>query len=103
MLLQYRAAALAGLVTQIFWGAIRIMVIVAFYELNPEGQPISLMQLVAYVWLGQALLGMFPTNVDTEIAEMIRSGAVSYELVRPLDLYNFWFVERLLCEHRRRR
>jgi ABC-2 type transport system permease protein len=90
-LLQYRAAALAGLGTQILWAAIRIMVIVAFYELNPEGQPISLMQLVAYVWLGQALLGMFPTNVDTEIAEMIRSGAVSYEMVRPLGLYNFWF------------
>jgi ABC-2 type transport system permease protein len=63
--------------------------------LNPEGQPISLMQLVAYVWLGQALLGMFPTNVDTEIAEMIRSGAVSYELVRPLDLYNFWFCRTI--------
>lgn len=94
-LLQYRAAALAGLVTQIFWGAIRIMVIVAFYQLNPEGQPISLTQLVAYVWLGQALLGMFPTNVDTEIAEMIRSGAVSYELVRPLDLYNFWFCRTI--------
>ena len=94
-LLQYRAAALAGLVTQIFWGAIRIMVIVAFYELSPEGQPITLPQLIAYVWLGQALLGMFPTNVDTEIAELIRSGAVSYELVRPLDLYNFWFCRTI--------
>lgn len=94
-LLQYRAAALAGLVTQIFWGAIRIMVIVAFYELNPEGQPITLPQLVAYVWLGQALLGMFPTNVDSEIAEMIKNGGVAYELVRPLDLYNFWYCRTI--------
>jgi len=94
-LLQYRAAAIAGLVTQVFWGAIRIMVIVAFYELNPEGQPITLAELVAYVWLGQALLGMFPTNVDGEIAEMIRSGGISYELVRPLDLYNFWYCRTI--------
>ena len=31
MLLQYRAAAFAGLVTQCFWGAIRLMIVAAFY------------------------------------------------------------------------
>jgi ABC-2 type transport system permease protein len=90
-LLQYRAAAFAGFVTQLFWGGVRIMVLMAFYAVGSDDQPMSLTQVVAYVWLGQALLGMFPWSVDTEIAEMIRTGAVSYELVRPLDLYYFWF------------
>lgn len=91
-LLQYRAAAIAGIITQLFWGAIRLMVIVAFFELAPHDQPISLVQLAAYVWLGQALLAIFPWNVDTEIAEMIRTGAVAYEFTRPLNLYWFWFA-----------
>ena len=94
-LLQYRAAAFAGFTTQIFWGGIRIMVLIAFYAVGADDQPMSLMQVVAYVWLGQALLGMFPWNVDTEIAEMIRTGAVAYEFVRPLDLYNFWFCRTI--------
>jgi len=94
-LLQYRAAAFAGFITQLFWGGIRIMVLMAFYAVSTENQPMSLPQVVAYVWLGQALLGMFPWSVDTEIAEMIRTGAVSYELVRPLDLYSFWFCRTI--------
>ena len=94
-LLQYRADAFAGLVTQLFWGAIRLMVLVAFFELAPDNQPMTLAQIAAYVWLGQALLAVFPWNVDTEIAEMIRSGSVAYELTRPLNLYWFWFARTI--------
>jgi len=67
----------------------------AFYAVGDGNQPMTLMQVVAYVWLGQAFLGLLPFNVDTEIAGMIRSGAVSYEFVRPLDLYNFWFCRTI--------
>lgn len=94
-LLQYRAAAFAGLVTQLFWGAIRLMVLLAFFELAPDNQPMTIAQIAAYVWLGQALLAIFPWNVDSEIAEMIRSGSVAYELTRPLDLYWFWFARTI--------
>ena len=94
-LLQYRAAAFAGIVTQLFWGVIRLMVIFAFFQLRPDDQPMTIPELVAYVWLGQALLAIFPWNVDTEIAEMIRSGGVSYELTRPLNLYWFWFARTI--------
>jgi hypothetical protein len=31
VLLQYRAAALAGVATQCFWGLIKIMILTAFY------------------------------------------------------------------------
>jgi ABC-2 type transport system permease protein len=94
-LLQYRAAAVAGLVTQLFWGAIKIMVFLAFFAVSQEPQPMSLAQVVTYVWLGQALLGMLPWTVDKEIEALIRQGAVSYELVRPLDLYTFWFCRTI--------
>ncbi len=32
MLLQYRAAAMAGMATQIFWGWIRVMIFAAFHR-----------------------------------------------------------------------
>ncbi|MCC7147337.1 MAG: ABC-2 family transporter protein [Phycisphaeraceae bacterium] len=92
MLLQYRAAALAGMATQVFWGIIRVMVFTAFYaSLRPGVEaPMTLRQTVTYIWLGQALLGLLPMRIDGEGAGMIRSGTVAYELTRPWDVYWAW-------------
>jgi ABC-2 type transport system permease protein len=95
MLLQYRAAALAGLWTQIFFGLVLLMIYEAFYESADSPQPMTFRELVSYVWLGQALLAMLPWNADAEIRAMVRSGAVAYELCRPIDLYALWFARAL--------
>lgn len=95
MLLQYRAAAMAGFGTQLFWGLIRMMIFTAFYESTDAPQPMSLDETITYVWLGQALICILPWNWDREIEGLIRSGNVSYELVRPVDLYGFWFCRMI--------
>lgn len=95
MLLQYRAAALAGFATQLFWGAIKVMILAAFFDAASGAHPMSLPQVVAYIWLGQALLGLLPWNVDPELADKMLTGGVAYELLRPLDLYTFWFVRTM--------
>ena len=95
MMLQYRAAAIAGFVTQIGWGAIRVMAMEAFYRSTNAPQPMHLEDVVTYIWLGQALLGLLPWNPDTEIRSMVRSGTVAYELVRPVNLYTYWFSRSL--------
>jgi ABC-2 type transport system permease protein len=95
MLLQYRAAAFAGFTTQLFWGSIKVMVLAAFYALASGEHPMTLTQVIAYVWLGQALLGLLPWNVDAELQEKMLSGAVAYELLRPLDLYAYWYAHTM--------
>lgn len=96
MLLQYRAAAIAGLWTQIVFGLVLIMIYEAFYSSStPDRQPVSFAQIATYVWLGQALLAMLPWNVDQEVRLMVRTGAVAYELCRPVDLYGLWFARAL--------
>ena len=94
-LLQYRAAAFAGLVTQLFWGAVRLMILGAFYAAAEGPQPMNMVEVVAYVWLGQALLGMLPWNTDADFQEQVASGAVAYDLLRPLDLYGYWFARTM--------
>ena len=94
-LLQYRAAALAGMVTQLFWGLILIMVFEAFFRSTTAPQPMELEEVVTYIWLGQAFLVFLPWNVDRDVQALIRSGGVSYELLRPLDLYGLWFSRAL--------
>jgi ABC-2 type transport system permease protein len=95
MLLQYRAAALAGVWTQVFFGFVLVMIYEAFYNSTSAQQPIAFAQIVSYVWLGQALLAMLPWNVDAELRAMIRSGAVAYELCRPVDLYSLWYARAM--------
>ena len=90
-LLQYRVAAIAGIGTQLFWGLILVMVLEAFYRSTTAPQPITIEEVTTYVWLGQCFLLLLPWNVDRDIQALIRSGAVSYELLRPLDLYNQWY------------
>lgn len=90
-LLQYRLAAFAGFGTQLFWGLIRMMIFMAFYDSTTAHQPLSRADAITYVWLGQAFLAMFPWNVDGDLRMMIRSGNVAHDLLRPLDMYNFWF------------
>ncbi len=91
-LLQYRAAALGGLFTQVFFGLVRIMILRAFYAASTADVPISLPRVITYVWLGQATLLLIPWRTDEDVAEQIRTGNVVYELTRPLDLYFVWFA-----------
>jgi ABC-2 type transport system permease protein len=95
MLLQYRAAAMAGFATQLFWGAIKLMILAAFFQQIDTPAPMSMAELACYVWLGQALLGLLPWNVDPELQTKISSGSVAYELLRPLDLYWAWSARTL--------
>jgi ABC-2 type transport system permease protein len=95
LMLQYRAAALAGFATQCWWGAIRIMVFAAFYGVHPAAAPISLADAVTYVWLGQALLALLPWVADPEIGHAVRSGGVGYDRLRPLDSYAYWYARTL--------
>lgn len=95
MLLQYRAAALAGFGTQLFWGLIRIMIFDAFYRSSSAPQPMGYAETVTYLWLTQAMLLLLPWGIDWEIRAMVRDGSVAYELARPTDLYWLWYCRNL--------
>ncbi|HMI90928.1 MAG TPA: ABC-2 family transporter protein [Polyangiales bacterium] len=90
--LQYRAAAVAGMVTQVFWAALKLMVLAAFYAQAQGTAPMGFSDVVAYVWLGQALFALLPWSVADDLVQQVRSGNVAVELLRPLDLYAAWFV-----------
>ncbi len=94
--LQYRVAAVAGLSTQFFWGAILLVIYQAFYSGKNVNVAINFQELVTYVWLGQALLALIYIRVrDDDVIESIRKGTVAYELCRPYNLYYWWYIKNL--------
>ena len=92
--LQYRIAAWAGIATQFFFGFVYIMVYVAFYESGGNNLPMELPQVVTYLWLNQALLALVNQFTrDQELFKLVREGGISYELVRPKNLYFMWYFK----------
>lgn len=90
--LQYRVAALAGIVTQFVWGTMEILVFRAFYAAEPDNFPMSFAATASYVWMQQAFLAFFATwMMENEIFDSIMDGNIAYELCRPISIYNMWF------------
>lgn len=92
--LQYRVAAAAGISTQFVWGAMEILMFRAFYQADPTAFPMTFPALASYIWLQQAFLALYmPWLWETDLFDSITNGNVSYELCRPVRLYNMWFVK----------
>jgi viologen exporter family transport system permease protein len=92
---QYRGAAIAGFVTQCWWGGLKVMVLAAFYSGSTavaSSVPMTLSQAITYTWVGQALLVLLPWFADPYVATAVRTGAVSYDRLRPIDFYLHWFA-----------
>ncbi|KWK18944.1 ABC transporter permease [Burkholderia stagnalis] len=95
-MLQYRAAAWAGFTTQCWWGALKVMVFAAFYRHAAHAHtPMTLEQAITYTWLAQALFSLQPWAGDPDIASAVRTGGVSFDRLRPVDTYAWWFMRAL--------
>ena len=97
VLLQYRAAAVAGFGTQLLFGLVKMMVLEAFYTHARVEAPLTLAQAISYTWLAQAFFHLLPfsANPDPEVRDMIRTGHVAYEMTRPIDLHGLWWMRAL--------
>lgn len=94
--LQYRAAALAGIVTQFVWGILAILAFDAFYRADAAAFPMTLQATCSYIWIQQTFLALFAIwALENEIFEAIRNGDVVYEMCRPIDIYRMWFARSL--------
>lgn len=90
--LQYRAKALSGVITQVFWGLMYIYLYTAFMG-GKIIEGFSISQMISYVWIGQAFFVLRFQDLPKNCAKEIENGNVCYKFVRPVDLYNQWYAE----------
>lgn len=92
--LQYRTSAIAGLVTQFFFGIVYVIVYVAFFNSSIDYSSIELSRIVSYVWLNQSLYALtFVYYKDSELITSIKNGNVAYEMCKPKDIYIMWYLK----------
>ena len=92
--LQYRAKAISGVTTQIFWGLMYIYLYTAFMG-GKVIEGFSIEQMITYVWLGQAFLVIRFLDLPKNCAKEIENGNICYKFTRPINLYNQWYAEHL--------
>ncbi|RSM58658.1 hypothetical protein DMB66_28440 [Actinoplanes sp. ATCC 53533] len=82
----YRQATIAGSFTNIVFGFLRCYVLLAVAAGAVGGRPAGYdaAQLVTFVWVGQGLLTVVALWGWTELADRIRSGDVTADLLRPV-------------------
>lgn len=94
--LQYRAAALGGIVTQAVWGFLAVMLFRALCKTAPELLPMDMQALASYTWLREALLSLWNVYAwESELFQAVQTGTVAYELTRPTDIYAMWTARGL--------
>lgn len=82
----YRQATIAGSFTNIVFGFLRCYVLLAVAAGAVGGRPAGYdaAQLATFVWVGQGLLTVVALWGWTELADRIRSGEVTADLLRPV-------------------
>lgn len=87
----YRWANLAGLLTNIFFGAIFSYLIIALFHARPVASGYNVQETLRYTWLVQSMIMIVLPFGWYDLMLVIRSGEVVSDLSKPCDFYWYWF------------
>jgi ABC-2 type transport system permease protein len=88
----YRAAAWAGLATNIFFGLLRATVMIALFGARDQVAGMTLQDAVTYTGLTQAVIAYLSIFGWYEVMDSVHSGDVASDLLRPLGYVRFWLA-----------
>lgn len=91
----YRAAALAGLATNFFFGLLRAAVMVALYSNQTQVNGLSLQDAITFTGLSQACIAFLSLFGWLEIVHSVNSGQVGADLLKPMGYFSFWMAQDL--------
>ena len=88
--LAYRAANLAGLATNIFFGAVYVLIYSALFANREQVGGLTLSDTITYAIVAQALMPTMSAYGNRELSEAIVKGTIAVDLARPVDFYFYW-------------
>jgi ABC-2 type transport system permease protein len=92
--LTYRAATLAGLVTN-FFCLLRAAVLVALFGTSQEVAGLTIQGTITYTGLTQAVIAYLSFFGWFEIMDSVYSGEIASALLKPMSYFSFWLTQDL--------
>jgi ABC-2 type transport system permease protein len=93
--LTYRAAILAGLVTNFFFGILRVAIILALYGEQQEVAGMTPQQAITYTALTQGVIAYLAIFGWTDLMNSVHTGEVANDLLKPMGFFQFWMARDL--------
>jgi ABC-2 type transport system permease protein len=88
--LAYRAANVAGIATNGFFGAVYVLVYTALFSERAEVAGLTLSDTITYAIVAQSLLMAMSAFGNRELSDAIVKGTIAVDLARPVDFYAYW-------------
>jgi ABC-2 type transport system permease protein len=89
----YRAATLAGLATNLFFGLLRVAVLMALYGNRTQVEGISASDAITYTGISQATIAYLSLFSWYELMNSVYTGAVATDLLKPMSYFSFWMAQ----------
>lgn len=93
--LTYRTAIAAGLVTNFFFGILRVAIILALYGDKPEVAGLTQQQAITYTALTQGVIAYLSIFGWYDLMNTVHSGEVANDLLKPVGFFQFWLARDL--------
>lgn len=91
----YRAAAIAGLVTNLFFGLLRVAILLALYGERQEVEGYTVAGIITYTVLTQAVIAYLSMFGWYDLMNSVYSGDVGSDLLKPMSYFRFWLAQDL--------
>ncbi|GJM41695.1 MAG: ABC transporter permease [Ardenticatenaceae bacterium] len=91
--LTYRAATIAGLITNFGFGWLRVSVLLALYDGRSVVEGLTVSGLYAYVALTQAVITYLAFFGWIELMNSVYTGEVGSDLLKPMNFFRFWLAK----------
>ena len=89
----YRSAALAGAITNTFFGLLRAYVFIALYQTRSQVGGYDLRDALTFTFVTQGMAALVEMWAWWRIAETVRTGQVATDLARPFDYEFCWLAQ----------
>ncbi len=89
----YRAAAIAGLATNFFFGILRFSVMIALFGTRQEVAGMTVQGAITYTCLAQGVISFLSLFSWYDLMNTVYSGGVASDLLKPMNYYSFWLAQ----------
>lgn len=93
--LTYRAAIVAGLFTNFFFGILRVAIVLALYGEQQQVAGMTQQQAVTYTALTQGVIAYLSLFGWYDLMNSVYSGEVANDLLKPMGFFQFWMARDL--------
>ena len=91
--LTYRAATLAGLTTNFFFGMLRASVLIALFHGGSEIAGMTITDAITFTGLTQGTIAILSLFSWFEVMNSVYTGAVSSDLLKSMNFFSFWLAQ----------